>query len=268
LFLASIALLAGCGRGSESEVGKTGRAQPVEVGAVSVTQGGSFPHGLDDSSFEQLARESLSGLLAPTAHPPSGKLIVQGAVLRLDEGVQVALSAGLRLVGLPFRLEVHVVGRGPAKGNDEALKVATAALVDLRAAMARHLALVEALPDRLVRGLDAAEADEQILCARLLGLRQERMAMGAVGRLLGDPREAVADAAAGALVDMGDQAAVPVLIASIKRGDLRSEVRAIEAMAGLGGPEAQAYLEMTAKGHPHPEVQNLSQFWLSRMNRR
>ena len=49
--------------------------------------------------------------------------------------------------------------------------------------------------------------------------------------------------------------------------DLRSEVRAIEAMGRIGGEEAEAYLEMTAVGHEVPEVQALSKDLLKKMKR-
>ena len=79
-----------------------------------------------------------------------------------------------------------------------------------------------------------------------------------IGKLLSDPRPEVAEVAAQSLAEIGDERAVPVLIKSIERGDLRSQVRAIEAMAVIGGEEAEAYLEMTAKGHEIEEVRTLS----------
>jgi hypothetical protein len=239
----------------------------VELGAVSLSHADVVPFELDAPTFERLARAAMTGLVAPVEHPPAGKLTVEASLVSMqDGGAQLGLSAGLRLVGIPFRIEIQVIGRGQASDEETTHRLSTSALADLRTAVARHLTLVEAQTERLVRGLNAAEADEQLLCARLLGLRRDKSAIVALGTLLGDPREAVADTAAEALVEIGDQAAVPVLISGIRRGDLRSEVRAIEAMARLGGKEARAYLEMTAQGHPHPEVQSLSRSWLQRMD--
>ena len=78
----------------------------------------------------------------------------------------------------------------------------------------------------------------------------------------------VAEAAAVALGDMGDESAVPVLIQSMDPRSLRSEVRAIEAMARIGGKEARAYLEMTAEGHENSEVRELSEGALQRMRKK
>jgi hypothetical protein len=54
----------------------------------------------------------------------------------------------------------------------------------------------------------------------------------------------------------------------MRRRDLRSEVRAIEAMGHLGGAEAEAYLEMTAVGHEVPEVRILSKRLLQKISDR
>lgn len=262
--MAVLGLLSGCG----DRTSKSAPPQPIEIGSVGLSYTDSRTALLSASTFEELTRAAMTGLWAPSGYPPLGKLIVEGAWIAGEaDQAQLAVSARLRLSSLPFRLEANVVAGGAAPNVEAANQLTASAVVELRAAVARHLSLLEAGPDRLIRGLDAAEADEQVLSARLLGERRERRAVAAVIRLLGDPREPVADAAADALMKIGDPAAVPLVIASIKRGDLRSEVRAIEIIAHLGGSEARSYLEMTAAGHPHPEVQQLSRQFLERLNR-
>jgi HEAT repeat protein len=118
------------------------------------------------------------------------------------------------------------------------------------------------------RSLDSAEPDEQILAVRLLARDHVAAAVESIGKLLDDPREQVAEAAAAALGDMGEESAVPVLIRSMNPRVLRSEVRAIESMARIGGKEASAYLEMTAEGHENPEVRELSKDALARMRKK
>ena len=114
--------------------------------------------------------------------------------------------------------------------------------------------------------LQIAFPDEQLFALRLLGLRKAREAVPAIGRLLEDPRIQVVEAAAEVLAEIGDERAVPFLVQGMRRRDLRSEVRAIEAMGSIGGKEAEAYLEMTAVGHEVPEVRALSKNLLKQMN--
>jgi HEAT repeat protein len=104
-----------------------------------------------------------------------------------------------------------------------------------------------------------------VLALSLLGAAKTRVAIPAIGLVLKDPRERVAESAADALVAIGDESAVPILIGAIRRNDVRSEVRAIEAISRIGGKEARAYLEMTAFGHENSEVRALSQNALARM---
>jgi HEAT repeat protein len=101
-----------------------------------------------------------------------------------------------------------------------------------------------------------------------LGQRKVRAAVPAIGDLLDDPREQVVEAAAEALAEIGDEKAVPFLVKGMRRWDLRSEVRAIEAMGHIGGEEAEAYLEMTAIGHEVPEVRILSKSLLQKLSDR
>jgi hypothetical protein len=230
---------------------------------------------LDEGLFRRLVAAALGEppllLLPPTLR--DGRLDVVGVLEPLPPGepgaadgdARLTLEARLRARGLlePVTTGVAAVGSG---GDGAALRrLLERALADLNRGLRAAVGLLGAGEERLILALDSAEPDEQLLAARLLSEHRSRAAVPALGRLLEDPRPDVAEAAAGALAVIGDPAAVPLVIRAIRRGDLRSEVRAIEVMAAIGGAEAEAYLEMAAVGHEVEEVRRLSGTALGRL---
>jgi hypothetical protein len=194
------------------------------------------------------ARIDLQGSLDTTAG--EGALVLEGQVRSTAFGVPVSTT---------------LAATGKAESAEDARALVGRGLGDLAAALTALARLAGGDHKTWIRALDSAEPDEQRLAAALLARDKVKTAVPHLGRLLADPREPVADAAADALVTIGDRSAVPIFIESIRRGDLRSEVRAIEAMGRLGGSEARAYLEMTAGGHEVEEVRRLSQRALDAM---
>jgi hypothetical protein len=138
-------------------------------------------------------------------------------------------------------------------------------LNDAASAVLEMLHLVNAPPSRLIEALASSEADIQIFAAMLIGEKKVEGAGESLCRMLNDPKEEAADAAADALKKVGTTASVPLIIQSISKRELRSQVRAMEVIAAVGGSEARAYLEMTALGHEVPEVRALSQSLLKTM---
>ena len=65
----------------------------------------------------------------------------------------------------------------------------------------------------------------------------------------------------------GQQRVLGGLVAHTFDPDPRIAWRAIEAMAQIGGSEAQAYIEMVALGHEVPEVRRLAQEKLEELAR-
>ncbi len=132
-------------------------------------------------------------------------------------------------------------------------------LKDAAYAAAEMVALIGAPPARLIEALSSSEPDIQLFAAKMVGLRKIKGAAEPLCQMLKDPREEAAEAAADALKKTATQKDVPRVIQSIVKRNLRSEVRAMEIIAALGGNEAEAYLEMTSLGHEIPEVQSISQ---------
>lgn len=270
-------LLVACG-GDRDDAPPAGSAGPpvplrLERTAISVAGDAAIAGALDDALFGGMV---VAALREPPALPPAwpdGRLDVVGVLEPVPEGTagaapgdaRLTLEARIRARGLGDPVTAGVVALGSAGDREAVTRLLERALADLARGVRAQVALLHAGEERQVLALDSPEPDEQILAARLLSRRRSRAAVPALGRMLEDPRPHVAEAAAEALAVIGDPAAVPLLIGAIRRGDLRSEVRAIEALAAIGGAEAEAYLEMTALGHEVEEVRRISEAALGRL---
>ncbi len=229
-----------------------------ETGVDSVT--------LSEQTFLSLAAQALGKI--DKAVTQSAVAMINGELAIEENKAALVLEARVEIEGLPFPLQTGVAATGSIAKDQTARALVERGLTDLALGIKGLFALLKADTAALMRALDSAEPDEQILALRLLGKAGARDAVPPIARLLSDPREQVSETAADVLVQIGDEKAVPLLIAGIRRGNLRSEVRAIEAMGRIGGKEAEAYLEMTALGHEVPEVRVLSQKLLEGLKRR
>ena len=241
---------------------------PVSAGAIvfAPVAGSLAPADADacrKAAAAMIAR--LPRLAVGESAPGAPKLDVTG--MWENRGGEVALSLEAKVRGGALRVPIgaQIVATGPAGDRGTEISLVTRGLADLGEALAAMFNLYGADEAAWTRALDAAEPDEQVLALALLGEAKSRAAVPAIGAALKDPRERVAEAAADALAAIGDERAVPLLIGAIRRDDVRSEVRAIEAISRIGGKEARAYLEMTALGDELPEVRALSQSALDRM---
>jgi len=254
--------------GSEAEPAKPDAPPPgAELGRVSWSAVGPAAAALGRVDATAAAREALVGIPSPEPTIAGARLDLEGALdTTAGEG---ALMLEARFAAAPGGLDITatLAAAGPAQQPEEARALLRKGLGDLASALGGLARLTRGRPADWTGALASAEPDEQRLAAMLLGRGRVREAVPRLAELLTDPREPVAEAAADALVAIGDRAAVPLLIGSIRRGDLRSEVRVIEALARLGGAEAEAYLEMTAGGHEVEEVRNLSERALTNLRR-
>ncbi len=224
--------------------------------------------GPSQTEFAEAVQKNVAGLPRLTGATTVQRLTVRGTLTIAEAQGALALTARARVPGLPQPLTAAVAATG---AGDTAASVGTLidnGLNDLKTALTDLITLINSGEQRWLMALDSPEPDEQILASQLVGQHKVKAAIPPLGRLLTDPRMAVQEAASDALAAIGDQSAVPLLIKGIQRGNIRSEVRAIEAMGRIGGAEAQAYLEMTAVGHEIPEVRRLSQSLLERLTKR
>jgi HEAT repeat protein len=258
------AAIPACGRGGDGEA----EAVAVVAGAVVLAPAAGAGAAPDERRFAEAVRAMTGRLPRFPARALPGdrpRLDVIGTWDRIEQETALRLEAKLKGVAIEAPVRATIVATGRAPDAAAATDLVRRGVDDLGKALASLFVLYGAGEAAWVRALDAAEADEQVLALARLGEAKAKGAIPAIGAALGDPRAQVAEAAADALVAIGDESAVPVLIASIRRGDVRSEVRVIEAISKIGGKEARAYLEMTAIGHEIPEVRALSQGALERL---
>ena len=224
-------------------------ARRPTIGRVAWAPDPALPDPPSRAWFAERAERAVAALPALPADLDGGRVDLGGSVLVEGDEARIMLEAELRAGGLGVPVRAGVLAAGSTSGDGALERLVEQGLSDLGAALGALIELTGAGPDRWLRALDSAEPDEQVLALRLLAHARSREAIPRIAELCSDPRTPVAEAAADALVGIGDRAAVPHLIQSIRRGALRSEVCVIEALAQLGGAEAQAYLEMTADGH-------------------
>jgi hypothetical protein len=255
--------------GCEQEVANQANNAPpgaVTVKLVNWTEVGADYHAFSEREFLGFALGTLKDLPLPP-HTQS-VLYIKGGLDIVDGNGTLILEAHMNVPGVPGPIKTGIAALSSVKNGVTARAFVEKGVGDLRDAFKGLLVLVNADQDQLIRALDSAEPDEQVLACTLLGNRKVLTAVPAIGNLLDDPREQVIEAAAEALAQIGDEKAVPFLINGMRRRNLRSEVRAIEAMGRIGGREAEAYLEMTAMGHEVPEVRILSKSLLQKLSNR
>ena len=201
------------------------------------------------------------------------RLTIQRAAIKGDfevaeGGGQLVLEVRIQVESLGVPVETTLLATAGISPDRPPRDILEKGISDLTVAVTELLRVAAASPKEWIRGLQAPEQDVQLLSIQLLGKSKEVSGVHPLAVLLSDPRERVAEAAAEALVEIGDRQAVPLIIKSIKRRHLRSEVRAIETIGRLGGDEARAYLEMTAIGHELEEVRRLSRSLLNKLPKR
>ncbi len=120
----------------------------------------------------------------------------------------------------------------------------------------------------LIAALASADAERRRSAVRAAGDRRSRAAVQKLILLLKDPSEEVRDATLGALVQIGDPAAVKPMVSDIQFRDVESMRKILDAVAQIGGREASEYLEFVAEGHDDAEVKAIAKKALERLRRR
>jgi hypothetical protein len=117
----------------------------------------------------------------------------------------------------------------------------------------------------LLGAMRGEEPDLRLGAIAVVAARRERGAVPVLIERLNDRVDAVRDRALGALVEIGDPAAVRPLTEQTKFRDLEGMQKIIDAIASLGGEEARTYLEFVASGHEDAEIRQQAREALTRL---
>jgi hypothetical protein len=128
--------------------------------------------------------------------------------------------------------------------------------------------LREATPAQLRAALATDGGELRIEAIRAIGERKLASEGDALLALLDDPDETTRDAALGALITLGDRRAVTALTRSRSLRDRREMRKIIEAIAILGGQEADDYLSFVASSHDDEDIRAEAAAARARLHRR
>jgi HEAT repeat protein len=193
------------------------------------------------------AERFLARVLVHQVHalaPGSARAIVTVELAPLGEGAPLRETA----------TGIAPYGPGP-RGLDAAVRGAIAdALAQASRSFAAHFAAAGKDDRALVADLGSADPLARDHAVRVLAERRNPAAVEPLLAKLEDPDPDVADRALGALAEIGDARAVPAIIDAAHRRGSRSLGSWVRIVGDLGGPEARAWLETVAAGHPDPGV--------------
>jgi HEAT repeats len=231
------------------------------------------PH-LDGAPLEKALRQHLlgTGLFSP-AGPPAKvaaririEAVEAGAVGEARAEVELALNDGrseavdnlsFKLAGrgssryaVPLRgRKVPAATRGPLF-TELILRIAG----DLIDGYVARRQIQDGPPAAVHAALQADGGELREEAIRAVGARKLRDEAPRLLKLLGDPDEPTRDAALGALIALGDRRAVSELTRTRSLRDRREMRKMIEAIAILGGQEADDYLSFVAATHDDDEI--------------
>jgi HEAT repeat protein len=236
------------------------RAEVARAVAAALEAGARLRAGDEaDESARFSARVAIRGADAVT-------LQAGAPVARVLVTVELAPADG----GPPLR--ESGLGVEPLAGPGAADAALRDALAKAAAAAARSIALqldASAKSDReLLRDLEAADPDLRDHAVRVLAERKNPAALPGLVERLRDPDPEVADRAVGALAELGDPRAVAPLIEYAHRRGGPAVAGIARLVGDLGGPDARAWLETLAAGHPDGGAREAARDALGALHRR
>jgi hypothetical protein len=142
------------------------------------------------------------------------------------------------------------------------------ALGDVLKGLIAKVRLHQGDPQQLLAALSDGDFDLRAEAIRAAGLRRERAAMPQLVQMLKSEDADLRDLALGALVEIGDRSVVPAITRAAQFRDVHELPKILDAVAALGGDEAQAYLEFVATSHDQAEIRELAREAQGRFARR
>jgi len=239
---------------------------------------------------EHLARQiEAAGLARRRARDDAGTHAATGRALRLRIAVGCerveAEGRALERVGLEIKLDERP-GTDPASLHAQLLATGVRALsptkppasadcqeLATRTAddrLGRFLAewqLKSAAPAAIARALEVDGGTGRLEAIRLVGERRLVDLGPRLFPLLHDEDEEVRDAALGAILQLKERKAVPVLTRGRDLQDRRELRKVVDALGVLGGQEAEEFLSFVADTHDDPEIKRMAKQALARLGR-
>ena len=258
----------------------------VEVKPIAAAEIGGRRLALDRGRLAVKVTDVLqrAGIFAKPGSRPA-TVAVELEALPFTQGSAEAIELGVKL---RLRMTVRPEGTASARFNDDLVAVGQAPLeaLDGDATLTTVQRLAERTAEDLLQlyvarqrlwvgdghavasALAASDSDLRVEAIRVVAARQLRELVPKLVQLLDDEEEGVRDAALGALVTLRERSAVKVLAKSRQMRDAREMRKLLDAIASLGGGEAQEYLAFVAETHDDEEIRGMAKAALDRMTRR
>jgi HEAT repeats len=274
----------GCGEKKRSVAVERPSLASVTVNPIAPTSWLGQDVQVDRSQLSAKATQVLEGakiFAAPEAKRPTARVSLEVEVFSStgpagsEIGAKVRLRIAVRPSVSPARFAEDVAGMGRTslpKGDVEDIRMvfqrlAERTISDLLQAYVARQKLWEAAPREIDSALQSSDNDLRVEAVRIVAARNLREEIPTLLRLLSDEEEDVRDAALGALVALRERSAVKVLAESRQMRDAREMRKILDAMAALGGREAQEYLSFVAETHDDEEIRTMAKEAIERLQR-
>jgi hypothetical protein len=218
---------------------------------------------------------------APEPNRPAARVGLEAEVFSAADrdAPEIVAKVHLRITVRPsvaparFAEDVEAVGQVTApKGDPAGARAAFQRLVErtmedlLQAYIARQK-LWEGNARAIDLALKSPDSDLRVEAVHIVAARSLRDEIPTVLSLLSDEDENLRDAALGALVTLRERSAVKVLAESRQMRDAREMRKILDAIATLGGREAQEYLSFVAETHDDEEIRTMAKEAMERLTR-
>jgi hypothetical protein len=291
LVLAPTCLSWGC-RGCSSKDAISPSRTQVALGKVSVRSTAKLVYrGREVHLDEQVLTDKVRAQIATSgifSTAGEGKFTAEVSIVA--EPVADTSSAQARDIGVKARLRVSIRperGAEPRFAEDTAgmgqtqlleggdidegaifERLAERTTSDLVRAYLRRQKLWESDVPSLRAALADSDTETRLEAIRIVGAREIHALAGPIVQLLSDEDEDIRDTALGALVAMREPGVVKALADSHQMRDAREVRKVIDAIATLGGREAEEYLGFVAETHDDEEVRDMAKNALERLRSR
>lgn len=263
--------------------------RPCVVTGVSVAEGIDpavlRSLGIDRDNLRRAALAALGrspGFRVPPPEPVEGARLCRATVALVDArassrpggGPQVEVLVGLEVAPGEEAEGIREMARySEAVRSGEDPRTALLRAIEAGAGRAADvLALALAETDKpeaeVIRDLGSGDPRMRDLAVRVLADRHSPAVVPALLPRLSDPDPEVVERAVGALAQIRDPRAVGPLIELTHRREGPFVTQLVFIIGDIGGPEAEAYLETLASGHPEPTVKQAARDALSTLRRR